>query len=272
MATPAYYGTFNFNDGINYFLTSKDSSSMPEVKQTYFKIGRLEGVKKTGETIDEKVITCEILILGTSRADLENKIDAAQSAFWTRAQYLQLHTNDTRQGVADCVKFTTKLVGTQIIYAKASVTFVMQIPFPSSQTAQSHDTGSVTLTLVSGTTYTFPNIIVLGGGNVYAYPTITLTARSNVAWTNVNVAQITDSQTLQITNNLPSVAGDYVVIYCSPLGSNGFSALKNGITICAVSGIFPVIEPTSTSFTIEINASTAPIAEALIQWNARFIS
>jgi hypothetical protein len=271
-AIPAYYGNFNFNDGINYFLISKDNYSFPTVKQTFFKMARLDGVKKTGESIDQRTITCEIFILGVSRVDLEKKIDALYQALWQRSQYLVMRANDNRQGVADCVDVKIKVNGTNIAYAKATVTFVMQNPFFALPTQSTYDTGSLTLTLVSGTLYQSSPISLTSGGNVYAWPTITITSRSTLTWSNVTLQQQTDSQNLQITTNLPATSGDYLTVYCDPAGANGFSVFKNGSTLCSVNGVFPVIEPGTTTFVLQVNASAAPVADLLFAWTPRFLS
>lgn len=267
-----YYGSFNINDGINYFVTGKDNLSFPEVKQVYFKIGRLEGVKKTGESVDQKTITLNMMILGVSRYDLENRIDVLYQNLNKRGQYLQLHTNDNRQYIADCIKADFPLKQGDILVATGTVTFVLTSPYAISSTASTYDSGAVTLTLVSGSTYTFPAFSITGGGNVFSRPSIHFANNTAVAWTQVQIQQQTDSQTLTITSNLPSASGDYLDIYCDPSGNNGFSAIKNGVTQCALNGIFPIIEPTLTNFVVTINAPSAPHSDVTFSWNPRFLS
>src|SRR5579859_2188655 len=151
----ASYGTFNINDGVNYFLVKKDSPGFTPVAQTYFKVGRLEGVKKTGEVVNEKVINCDIVIVGASRSDLESKIDALYAALNQRGQNLALHTNDSRYHIADCIEVDLTMDLGNILHCKATCIFNALQPYLYSATTSTMDTGSMTLTLVSGSTYTF---------------------------------------------------------------------------------------------------------------------
>ena len=266
------YGAFNLNDGLNYYVTGKDDLSFPEVKQTFFKIGRLEGVKKTGESVDQKTITVDMVIIGVSRSDLENKIDALFQALNMRGQYLNLHSNDGRSFVADAIKADFPLKQGDIIKASGTVTFVAQNPYANGTTPGSYYTGATTLLLVSGSTYKFPNFSITGGGNVFARPSIHLVNTNGADWSQIQIQQLTDSQTLTITGSLPINTGDYIDVYCDPAGNNGFSAIKNASTLLNVTGIFPIIEPMTTNFIVTINAAASPTGTLTISWNPRFLS
>lgn len=273
MGVPILYGTFNLNDGINYFVTGRDDLSFPSVKQTYFKIARLEGVKKTGESVDQKQITISMLVLGTSRADLELKIDALYQALNLRSQYLSLHSSDGRQYVADCTDASFPLKEGNILYATGQAVFTVLVPYASASNTSVFTTGNVSLASVSGSTYTFSTISITGGGNVYTRPIIHFDNNDGTIWTQVQIQQTTDSQILTITGALPGNSNDYLDVYCDPTGFNGYTALLNGNTLATVQGVFPVIEPIATNFLITISATSAPTAVALtFTWNSRYLS
>ena len=54
--TAISYGSFNMNDNINYFVIGKPIE-MVKIAPTMFKIGRLAGMKKTGEVVKERQIS-----------------------------------------------------------------------------------------------------------------------------------------------------------------------------------------------------------------------
>lgn len=264
------------NDGINYFVVGRDSPSFTPIAQTYYKIGRLEGMKKTGEVVNEKHIEVDMVIIGVSRADLENKIDTLQQSLNLRGQNLVLRSNDGRYYVADCVDCQIKFQQGNVLYCDAKVLFVAINPYAYAASTSTSDTGTVALTLVSGTTYKFPTRSITGGGNVFSRPVIRVYKRDATAvWSQIQITQNTDAQVFTVTSNLPTTNGGYIDIYCDPGGSNGFSVLLNGTTTqSAFNGVFPVMEPTATSWDMQITTTATGTfsAEAVWTWTARWLS
>lgn len=276
MAATIYtFGTFNLNDNVNYFLLSKDSHSIVSIAETLFKVGRLEGMKKTGQVTNERTIIMQVRVLGTSRIDLENKIDALLQALALQQQQLMLHANDSRFYIADCVEAHIPLGPGNVVTTVATLKFVCQQPYALAATASTFDTGTTTLTLVSGTTYNFPsNIVFAGGGNIYNRPTIRLIAKNTVTWTQVQVQQLSDSQFFFVTSNLPAATNDFIDIICDPYAQNGSLVFKNGnnTSLCQVSGIFPVLEPTSTNWQILVTVSSGvPQVDAVFTYTSRWL-
>jgi len=261
------------NDGVNYFLLEKDMASAPQVAQQLFKVGRLEGKKKTGESIDEKTITVKIRILGTSRTDLENKIDTLNKALDARQQQLILHANDGRIYIADCIDRAIPLAFGSVISTVATLKFLAQVPYPTANAGSTFTMANQTFTLVSGSVFTSTTQIIAGGGNIFNRPTLVLTSGVALAWTQVQIQQLTDNQFLTITTNLPSALNDFLTIVCDPNAANGFTVTKNGTaTLCQINGIFPVMEPGNTSWIIQITAASAPQASCQWSWTSRWIS
>lgn len=277
MAIPVTYGTFNINDGINYYVVGRDSPSFTPIVQTYYKVGRLEGMKKTGEVVNEKHIEVDMIIVGASRSDLETKIDALQQALNLRGQNLVLRSNDSRYYIADCIDCQIQFQPGNTLYCSAKVLFVAVNPWAYAASTSTNDTGTVTMALSSGKIYNLVNNRnITGGGNVFSRPVLRIYKRDATAvWSQVSVTQNTDAQTLIVSSNLPTTNGGYIDIYCDPGGSNGFGALLNSTTTqCTVSGIFPVMEPTATSWTIQITTTTNGTfsGQAVWTWTPRWLS
>lgn len=271
---PYYFGAQNLNDGVNYYLLSKDSESIAPIAQTLYKVGRLEGMKKTGQVTNEHIIQLQVLILGASRSDLETKIDALKLALMQQQQKLQIHLNDSRYYIADCIEAKIPLGTGQVISTIAQLKFVAQIPYAFAPSASVYDTGTQTLTLVSGTIYQFPaQILFAGGGTIFNRPAIRLYARNTVTWTQVQVQQLTDLQYLTIVSNLPATNGDYIDIYTDPYSVNGGKIYKNGNTtvLSQYQGVMPVLEPANTAWQIQVTVSSGtPQAEAVFTYTPRW--
>lgn len=170
--TPYYYNGFNFNDGVNYYLTSKSFEMVP-LKVALSKIARIEGMKKTGDTVNERTININVRVVGTSRTNLEQLLDNLYAALAVKQGQLQLHALDNRYWICDCVDAkTTKL---NVVSADVSIQFVAALPYALASSAQSHNTGSITPSAQSQNVYTYGPISFAGGGNVFARPTITIT-------------------------------------------------------------------------------------------------
>jgi hypothetical protein len=273
-SVPYYYGSFNMNDGVNYFLLEKDSPTMPSVSETLFKIGRLEGMKKTGEAVNDKQVKVKVRILGISRADLEAKVDTLTQALYLRQQHLQLHTSDARYLIADCVQAAIPLAQGNVITTIAQLLFLAQEPYAYASAASTYDSGNVTYSSIGGSQYQ-ATFSFAGGGSVYAYPTIVLTAKNATTWSQLQIQQTTDSEIITLTSNLPTATNDTITIVCDPRATNGGQAYKNGSTAnqCAINGIFPVEEPTATGWTITITAgATAPQVDTVWMWTPRWLA
>lgn len=94
-------------------------------------------------------------------------------------------------------------------------------------------------------------------------------------WTAISVGQSQDAQTVTANSStlvpLPATNGDYVDIQCDP--AIGWSIQTNGSgKFSDPSGLFPVIEPTTTTFSISISSPSAVSAEAVFSWLPRYVS
>jgi hypothetical protein len=172
-ATAYTFGDFCFHDGVNYLLTEKEFA-MPDVVQTYSKLARYEGVKKTGETVNQKHIPVTIRVIAASRVDLERKIDALYGALSSSQQPLTLHQADGRYWVADAIAAGVQFAPGVVVSAKVPITFVAVQPYALSPSQSSYDTGSVLVPNVAGTTWRAGAYQINGGGTVFSRPTLTL--------------------------------------------------------------------------------------------------
>lgn len=247
MPQPILYGNFNLNDGINYFVVGK-SYGFPAINPSMFKIGRLEGMKKVGENINERKIKIDMRIIGTSRADLEDRIDDLFNALFNRNQQLVMHTNDNRYFVCDCVNVQCDLPTGNIISTTASLEFLAYQPFAYAALSSTYDTGIVTVPnqgVVLGPTSYSQSWTVTSGGNVFARPTIRIYQRmpvnaTSMTGTTLTLGKVYNSITcnatqydLNIGDDLILASGTHaqsiVVAQFTPFGSTtintgGFSA------------------------------------------------
>lgn len=244
---------------------------MTQVSPHYYKMGRLEGTKKTGESVAERKFTCDVMIVGVSRVDLENKIDTMLAALYLRGQQLSTHANDGRYYIADCINTKIELAQGNVVHTTAQLEFISYTPYAVAGSTSSFDTGTVSLTLQSGSTYIY-NTSFAGGGNVFNRPQIRVYLRNSTTWSSISITQQNDGQTISISSGLPTSNGNYIDIYCDPTGVNGFTVVKLNTTLLAFNGVFPVMEPVSTNWQISINASAVPQIEVLWQWTARWLS
>src|SRR4051812_36906442 len=158
------FGAMNLNDNINYFVVSKPISTVA-VAPAMYKISRIAGMKKTGETINERQMTVDVRVLGTSRADLENKIDVLQQALNLRNQKLSIRTNDSRYFYADCIKIDGDLAPGKILSTVLKITFICYQPYAYANSTSTVDTGTLAMTFSSGQLYTLSQNVT-GGGSV----------------------------------------------------------------------------------------------------------
>lgn len=270
MPTPATFGTFNFNDGVNYFVLEKPFS-MNAVSETFYKVARLEGVKRTGAITNERTIAIKVRVVGTTRSDLETRLNNLYSALAIQQQNLTLFSIDTRYWVADCIGAEAIEQSGNPIFVTLALTFVAQQPYATSTTQSLFNTGML---LLSGTSpFSFPTQTITGGGNVYSHPTIQIFHGNDVTtWSSLSLSQTTDGSTLTLTSSLPSSNGSYLLITADPLAQNGWTVLLNGTgSPLAFSGIFPVMEPGSTIWTMSVAASAAPHVRVQWTWYPRWL-
>jgi len=268
-----FFGSFNLNDNANYYLRGKDLD-FAEAKPTLQKLAHLDGEKQTGSVVNSRQIQVVLEVIGSSRTDLENRLDTLDLTLRLKQQQLILHAADNRYYTADCLSAKTKLVGESVVSAMVPLVFLCQIPYTYKPVPTTQTVAAATLSNVSGHIFKYADQSFAGGGTAVALPTIHLVNTTTIAWTQVQVFQNTDSRTLTITSNLPATTNDYMDIYCDPnnIPSGGFSVQKNGTTACAFNGVFPVLQPTTTSWTIQVTvASGTPQGSALWTWNARYM-
>lgn len=272
--TSFMFGSFDMNSNTNgYYLRSKDLD-FPDVKPTLSKLAHLDGMKQNGSSINERVIQVAVEVIGTSRTDLESKLDTLDAALRLQQQQLTLHALDSRYFTADCLSAKVKLVSESAVSAMVGIVFLCQIPYAYAASPSTQSVANATLSLVSGHIFKYADQSFAGGGTAVALPTIHLINTTTVAWTQVQIFENTDSRTLTITSNLPATTNDFLDIYCDPnlIPAGGYSVQKNGTTACAFNGIFPVLQPTTTSWTIQVTvASSTPHGSALWTWNARWM-
>lgn len=135
--------------------------------------------------------------------------------------------------------------------------------------------GSTTQTVIVATGFSVgATTITVNSFTANATYGIGATVLKLTQWSAISIAQATDSQTVTaystVTVPLPLINGDYTDIQCDP--STGFSIQTNGNgKYHDPIGVFPVLEPDSTTFNISITSASAVSAQALFSWVSRYL-
>ena len=286
--TPAYtYGVTVLDDDTHYFLLAKNFDLIGNIPALH-KVGRIEGMVKSGSFQGERILPVIVRIYGTSRADLEARLDVFYEGLALMQQPLAIHARDGRYFVADTENITTvfssvtnsEFPGSGILWADLTIKFVCVNPYALAPVQSVYDTGTIALTQ-NGAVFSSAPIVFQGGGNVAALPQLRLYTQSisggSPAISSLAVAQTTDSQTLTIGGAImPTSAGDYLDIYCDPAATLGFQIIKNNLTLLTAipTGVFPVQKPGSTSWVISYTTSgvTALSIRAVWTWTPLWLS
>lgn len=274
--TPYYFGSFNLNDGISYYVTEKPYD-MVATQQSLLKIARLDGVKKSGSVVNERTIVLKIKVVGSSRITLEQALETLFQAFTLQQQPLQIYATDARYFIADCIDAQNTLLAGSPISSLVTATFVAQQPYALAPTQSTFTSGNISAT-ASGGLCTFATQAFTGGGSIYAHPHLTIVQQGGTAhaWTSLVVSQLNDSQSITVTSSLPAINGDFLDIYCDPtLPGNGYTVqLNNSGVPILFSGVFPVQEPNSTSWKIVvgISGSGTVTLKATWVWTPRWVA
>jgi len=268
MTIPYSYGGFLLHDNLTFFMEAVDLSWV-DITQVMTKIARMEGMKKSGESQDDRKVklTVAVMPLAGTRAALEAALDTLDLALYQRQQPLVLH-GDGRYFVADCV--SSKRVINHPSYVAMELDFECQQPFAY---APAPSSSSATLFGLGSNPYTFTTAVT-GGGTVFSRPTITITNVGTPAISNLVLTNQTDNTVLSITA-LTLNAGDYVTIVCDPLLStnNGYLIYKNGstATLYDFSGVFPVLDTGTSTWQLQGNAASAPLVTMNWSWTNRYL-
>lgn len=174
MVNSVFYGSFDLNNNLGGMYIQSRPMGTVQVVQTTTNVARMEGVKKHGEFVGERHIPMTIAVVGSSRSDLENKLDALYYALDQRQQHLSLHALDSRYFIADALYAPAMLGRGEIIKTSFNVDFVCQQPYAFAAAGSSYDSGTVNPPLVSAL-WQIPQFNVTGGGNKFSRPLITLT-------------------------------------------------------------------------------------------------
>lgn len=268
-STPVFYGSFNLNDNVNYFVLEKPLSIV-SIKESLLKIARVDGMKKTGSVVNERHLTLKVRVVGSSRANLESLLDALYGALIVPQQHLQMHAVDNRYYICDCIGAQATLVPGKVVACDVALVFLAQLPYAYAPSASSYTT-TITSWSLSGGVYT-ATFNVTGGGNVYSWPTFTLTSQNSVSWTGMSLTQTTDNQYFEVDSSLPAHTNDYLTINCDYTTQSGYTVTLNGGSPLSFVGQFPVLEPTSTGFSLAIHASASPSIQMQVAWTARWLS
>jgi len=173
-ATSYLLNGLNINNGTSFFVLNKPFD-FPTASPALAKIARLEGNTVTGYDIKPRTIPIQVRILGTSRSNLESNIDTLYQALATPNVTLSLHSDGRYwRGTVTDVKLS--LASNVPLTAVCTITFTAFQPYPWASSVSANDTGVQQMS-GSGPTYTY-TYSVTGGGNIWTYPSITVTLKT----------------------------------------------------------------------------------------------
>lgn len=259
------YGGFVFNDNITYFTQQIDFTPSV-VNIAAAKIARLEGIKKTGETVNDRQFQILIGIVASSREVLEQKIDILLAAFNQRQQNLVYHT-DGRYVLADCIEIAIPVKNVSYAIVTAKFQAVQPFAFASSQSNWSVLTSVNTV----GNNFTM-TATILDYGTVFNRPLIKLDNAGTTTITNIVVSS--GLQTLSIPT--VSLSPTWIVdINCDPT-NNGYTInIEGSGTLYDFQGSFPMIMPGTNTFTVSFTTSVAtsnPLLYLYFYWTSRYLA
>lgn len=175
MPIPVMYGTFNLNANSSGYYVVKRPMGTAQIIQATSQIARMEGVKKHGEYTAERKISLSVKVIGTSRTDLEAKLDALYLALNQRQQQFSYHLSDSRYFIADALYIPVELGVGDVARAVLTIEIICQQPYALASAASTYNTGIQNL-VNGGGYWTFPiGLNITGGGTVFSRPTIVIT-------------------------------------------------------------------------------------------------
>lgn len=268
--TIAYsYGNFLLHDGVTYFVEGVPLD-WPDLKPVMTKIARLDGMKKNGETRDQRQLSLTVSVMppAGTRAALDAALDALDVALNQRGQTLILH-GDGRYFVGDCVG--SKRLINHPAYVAMQLDFVCYQPFALSPTPQN----LIATSPITGSGPYLLTATVQGGGTIYALPTITITNTGAVALSGLTLTNVTQNVGITLIN-LTLNPGEYCTLQCDPgaVNSLGYTITKNGLvtTLYDFAGTFPTLDPIADVWTVSVAATAAPTFSAQWQWTPRYLA
>lgn len=257
------FGNFTLHDGQTYFVTKIDGISPLDLNITTAKIGRTEGLKKIGQSVDMRTITVAMTVIAPDRATLIAKLDALVAALAIPQQTLVLHP-DGRYFVADCVKctFPVDAVGS----AQVQLQFNCYQPYAYAPYQNQ-------ATLQGTATPSLFNWQLTGGGTIFSHPTIIVQNIDPVSTlSNIAVLNTTANTQLAFPSGFTLAHGEYFTAVSDPFQPNGYTVTKNGNTSVYYDflGTFPTLDVGTTSWQFQALANNAAFQIQMI-WTPRYL-
>ncbi len=237
MAVAIYsYGSLQLNAnsaGLGLFLLSKNLD-MVEYQPSLTAIARQDLYKINGYQVSARHITCEILVVGTTRTDCIARKDALEAGLAPRDQQLIIH-EDGRYWTANAVTGKAKFAaGAGIVQCRIPVAFVCANPFAvAAAAATPFDSGTLAYTS-NGAQYVSPTFAFLGGGSAYSYPQLhiinTTPTAPTTTLTSALVAGTAYTSLAVVSTPTQYVAGQVLIVtYTS--GSPSFQIFVQKVTV-----------------------------------------
>jgi hypothetical protein len=145
------------------------------------------------------------------------------------------------------------LIGDKLILSNGTTTQTVNV-------ASNFSVGATTITVTSFT-----------ANATYA---IGASVTKDTQWSAITVSQVQDSQTLTTYSTsgtpLPKLNAEYVDVQCDPMAGMSIQTNGSGENSDPV-GVFPALDPDSTTFNIAITSNSAVSAEAVFSWSSRYL-
>jgi hypothetical protein len=264
-----YFGSFLLNNMVHSFGISVQAKSidMPAVRPATSSMARRDGVKKSGQMIEPRDVHVVLKVVGTSRVDLESRLDTLKQALFLQGQQLIIYEIDARYYTnVDCVSAPIPLqVGKDVTSATVGCTFRCYDPIAYSPILSTYDTGTVALTSANSL-WNFAAITITGGGTYYSYPLFHITNKTSTGSTTLSAGLTSGNNYTSISVNatpFSASTGDQVAITHG--GTTQTLTLSSPCALGATS-------ISVSSFTASANYVSTDAVAKVTQWNALSIS
>jgi len=222
-------------------------TSLPDYTLSTEQLARRDKSIITSEYYIKKVITAEGHIIGTSVADLDNKIDALKQNLQGSNLNLDIgYSSGTRRYLATVRKIDIEREHYNNYWCPVIIEFLCADPFGRATSSTNHS-------LDAQTTSPFTLAMTMGG-TTPAYPVITLTCDAITSVSAITIKNITTGDFITVTRTF--LATNVLQIDCNN------QTVKVGTTEVDFSGVFPSfvvgansveITVAGTSFSIDLD-------------------
>lgn len=266
---PYSFGNLLLHDSVQFYVQKFDISP-PTINVAMAKVARTDGMKKTGQTVNERHIKVSLLVVAAdgTRETFFNCIDTLLASLAIPAQHLVFNI-DGRYYIADCTNKT--------VLVERPSSCAIELEFLAYQPYAYGTATSQTLTNSSiGNGINNVLMTIVNGGNATTFPVITVTNTGSHNLTGFFIQNLTSGFYLNVSGITSLTPGEYMTITCDPFAANnlGLTIIKNNVvgTRYDFTGVFPSLDSGTTQWQFTANNSPSTTVTINFAWQPRWLS